>query len=60
MSDMKQAPKRYGMGVADNMIEPHPSWNGRECIRLAPGVIRFLDEQSPKYHLIAEWRLVES
>jgi len=25
MSDMKQAPKRYGMGVADNMIEPHPS-----------------------------------
>jgi len=42
-----------------NMLEPHPSWNGRECIRLAPGVIRFLDEQSPKYHLIAEWRLVE-
>jgi len=42
-----------------NMVEPHPSWNGRECIRLAPGVIRFLDEQSPKYHLIAEWRLVE-
>jgi len=37
MSDMKQAPKRYGMGMADNMIEPHPSWNGRECIRLAPG-----------------------
>ena len=43
-----------------NMIEPHPRWNGRECIRLAPGVIRFLDERSPKYHLIAEWRLVES
>lgn len=20
-----------------NMLEPHPSWNGRECIRLAPG-----------------------
>ena len=42
-----------------HMLEPHPGWNGRECIRLAPGVIRFLDEQSPKYHLIAEWRLVE-
>ena len=41
------------------MIEPNPAWIGRECSRLAPGVIRFLDEQSPKYHLIAEWRLVE-
>lgn len=38
---------------------PRPEWHGRECIRIAPNAFRFPEEKSPKYHLIAEWRLTE-
>lgn len=50
---MVDLPERLRGRTPAYQSEPHHSWHGRECVQLAPGVIRFMDEKSPVYHLIS-------
>lgn len=47
-----------GERISPLNVEPKADWQGRECVALAPGVIRFTDEKSPIYHLIPERFLI--